>query len=695
MMMYKNSKIFKVLGVLAFSLASLSVMADEGEWTIYSAYHDMTKSVKIGSSYYVLANGDLFSYDTEDNSISTYDKSNVLSDFGIYDIAYSKTSDVLLIIYSNCNIDLLRIGKECVNLPDLKNKSLSDKTIYEVNITGNKAYISTGAGIVVVNLDDCYFENLYYFGSAVETTRVSDLRIYASTTSGVYVGEKTDNLLDPNNWSLKTDTEMSDNQEYSGLTNENVSDTSALNIVTTAIPYGLNSPVRNYSYKLSMVDGRLLVAGGNFYYEPEIDYDGTAMKYEDGKWTNFDETVAVTAVGSLLYRNVTDIIQDPKDTEHHWLGTKKSGIYEFRNYIMTNHYSYDNSPLTSILPENKNAARYVRVTGLQYDPEGNIWMCNNECDTVIRILKNDGIWISYFYDEIAGYPTFDNIMFDSRGWAWINCRRTTQSCSAGMMVINTNGTVDTQDDDSYRFIKSFYNQNGTYYTPNLFYCSSEDLNGYIWIGTEEGLFVSYSPDNVFSSDFVFNQVVVSRNDGSNNADYLLNRIPVKCIAIDGGNRKWIGTKGDGVYLISSDGQETVQHFTTKNSPLISDNINDIEIDGESGEVFIATTSGLCSYAGDATDASSDMSDGSLKVYPNPVRPEYSGNLHITGLMFDSNVKIVNAAGRLVTEGTSVGGEFTWNCCDNSGKRCKSGVYYALCCDENGNTGAATKFVIIR
>ena len=186
-----------------------------------------------------------------------------------------------------------------------------------------------------------------------------------------------------------------------------------------------------------------------------------------------------------------------------------------------------------------------------------------------------------------------------------------------------------------------------------------------------------------------------RNDGSGLGDYFLNEVPVNCIAIDGGNRKWIGTVSNGVYLISADGMETIEHFTASNSPLLDDAINDIAINGKTGEVFIATRSGLCSFYGDATDPETTMSSDLLKVFPNPVRPEYTGKVHITGLMANSVVKIVSAAGKLVTEGISVGGEYSWDCCYNTGRRVSSGIYYALCTDAEGNEGSCAKILIIK
>ena len=677
--------IFLIYALLcAVSLTSEASTSDE--WKIYASYHNATKAVKCGSRIFVLANGNVFSYDTEDETVETYDKTEALSSFGVTDMAYSADTRQLVLVYTDGNIDLLGMDGDTWNLPDIKNTDMADKTLNSLVTVGEEAFICLNSGLVVIDLKGKYFVAMYSLGKVADVA-VQDGKIYVKTSGGVMEGDRKANLLDIANWKPSTA-----NIAFGKTEEEKTAEAELLKQVESIV---INSPIRNYSYKLNMQGDRLLVAGGNFYY-PEVDYMGTAMKYEQGKWTAFDEEEPLEQVGASAYRNVTDVVQDPNDPEHHWLGTKRSGIYEFRDYKLVNHYTYDNSPLTSILPNIASAGNYVRVTALQYDGRGNLWMCNNECDTIVRILKADGTWKAYYYDEIKGYPTFDNIVFDSRGWAWIQQRRTTtQGHRAGVLVVNTSGTIDTQNDDRYTFINSFYNQDGTRYTPNLYYCVTEDANGVMWIGTSEGVFLSYDPKTVLSDNFYLSQVKVPRNDGSNLADYLLSGVGVKCIAIDGGNRKWIGTVDDGVYLISADGLETIEHFTAENSPLISNEINDIAVNGENGEVFIATASGLCSYQGDATDPATSMQSDNLKVFPNPVRPEYQGNVHITGLMYNSDVKIVNAAGKLITQGTSVGGEFSWNCCYNTGKRVASGIYYALCTDEEGNNGACAKILIIR
>lgn len=685
---------------------TLSATADGGDWRIYAAYHNAKQVAAIHAKVYVMSDGGLYSYDPEDASVETYDKATVLSDVGVFGILPCGATGELVVVYTNGNIDLLDGNGDVLNMPELKMKSLSDKKLNAMALSGTTLYISTNSGIVCVDVQKHAFGNFYSFGQKVTKTVEKDGVLYAVTPAGTYQGLMTDNLLDPGKWTKATagaptggDTaEPATMVEWSGTTwkacgEEGLKgfDSNGEVKVSSIIPEG---PRRNYAYKLYMKDGRLLVAGGNFYY-PEVNYPGMALKYEDGKWTCFDEEEPLALVGSNLYLNVTDIAQDPFDSEHHFLGTKRSGIYEFKDYRLINHFSYENSPLLSILPDNANAGAFVRVTGVTFDRLGNLWMCNNEVESSVHILQKDRTWTLLDIPEIKKFPTLDHIIFDSNDWVWITSRRHTSISTAGFVVVNTNNKLGTPSAYTHKYVDSFVNQDGTSYKPMQFYCVTEDLDGSIWMGCDRGLFVCYDKTQIFSSSFYLTQVKVPRADGSNLADYLLNGVDVKCIAIDGGNRKWIGTSGSGVFLVSADGLETIEHFTTENSPLISDNINDIVINGSNGEVFIATDAGLVSYQGDATDPVASFDEDKVVVYPNPVRPDYQGNIHITGLMYNSDVKIVNAAGYLVNRGTSVGGQYSWNGCLASGRRCANGIYYVLATDETGKSGVVGKFLMVR
>ena len=177
-------------------------------------------------------------------------------------------------------------------------------------------------------------------------------------------------------------------------------------------------------------------------------------------------------------------------------------------------------------------------------------------------------------------------------------------------------------------------------------------------------------------------------------DYLLGNIAITAIAIDGGNRKWFGTNGNGVFLISSDNNTQVQHFTTDNSPLPSDIIMDILVDGSTGRVYFATDKGLCSYLSDATEPATSMTKDNVYAYPNPVRPDYTGPITVVGLTYDAEVKITTANGTLVAEGRSTGGTFTWDGCDSEGRRVASGVYMVHTSTSSGEKGTVCKIAIV-
>ena len=201
-------------------------------------------------------------------------------------------------------------------------------------------------------------------------------------------------------------------------------------------------------------------------------------------------------------------------------------------------------------------------------------------------------------------------------------------------------------------------------------------------------------NNLFNNN-VFKQIKVSRNDGTGLADYLLSGVYIKAIAIDGANRKWIGTNDNGIYLVSADGQETIHHFTTENSELPSNCIESIAVNNLTGEVFIGTDKGIASYTSDATRPAETLDENNIHAYPNPVRADYNGSIYITGLTKDCNVKIVDAAGYLINEGTSNGGHYNWDGRNSKGEKVPSGVYYILTYDENGDEGASAKILVTR
>ena len=222
------------------------------------------------------------------------------------------------------------------------------------------------------------------------------------------------------------------------------------------------------------------------------------------------------------------------------------------------------------------------------------------------------------------------------------------------------------------------------------YSIAEDLDGEIWIGTDKGIGVFYNPSSVFSGgNFDAQQILIQEGDYG---QYLLSEEKINCIIIDGANRKWIGTEKSGVFLLSEEGTEEILHFTTENSPLFSNNIIDIAINPENGEVFIGTGEGLISYRSDATEGESTQSE--THVFPNPVRESYNGPIAINGLVANANIKITDIDGNLVFEDFAKGGQAIWNGKNKNGERASTGVYLVFSTDVNGIEKTVSKILFI-
>lgn len=461
------------------------------------------------------------------------------------------------------------------------------------------------------------------------------------------------------------------------------------NLVVDDAPIGNYGPAHDLCYNMHYDGNRLLIAGGWLDYSGAL-HPGTLMQYEDDKWTFFEDNLQPKT--GHLYVNMTSIVQDPADDKHHYASSGNTGLYEFRDYKFVRHYTNSNSPLVSAAPDGN--PNHVVVDGLTFDNDGNLWMMNNQTDTILRVLKSDGTWKGVYVDDIRWAPTPEKMFFDRKGRLWLGSRRTVSNHTAGVLCLDYNGTIDNDRDDVSRYRMTCVNEDGATIRLNGVYALAEDKNGEIWVGTGDGLFVVENPDEWFDSDFTILQIKVPRNDGTNFADYLLDGIPVSAIAVDGANRKWLGTYGSGLYLVSPDGTEILEHFTEENSPLLSNTINSLAVNSETGILMIGTNVGLCSYESRVTAPETSLKDSNILVYPNPVRPEYSGKVVLRGLTSDADVKVVTTGGQVVAGGTSVGGTFLWDCCDLYGRRVAPGVYYFMISTSTASQGVVAKVVVI-
>lgn len=452
-------------------------------------------------------------------------------------------------------------------------------------------------------------------------------------------------------------------------------------------------PRRDLAYNLTFgKNRRLYVAGGRFDNFDINHFPGTLMALDvnSGDWTYFDKA---NDLSDWIYRDVMTVAEHPTHPEHLYVAAAGNGLTHYYEDKPVHRYLHDNSGLQSAAPASTMARYYVRVDGLLYDDKENLWLYNNGVYNPIRILRNDSTWFTVELPEINGHDHLERMLFDQNGALW-GTSRISNSIPAGVFCFNYGGTIENPDDDKFVFRSQASNDDGTTVSLNDAYALTLDLAGQMWIGCAKGVFVVPQPADFLKSNATVRQPKVPRNDGTNYADYLLDNTPVSAIAVDAANRKWLGTIGSGIYLVSSDGTEVLEHYTADNSPLLSDIVYDIEIDHYDGKVYLATDGGLCSFRGTATQAADRLVESAVKVYPNPVRPDYHGRITVSGLTSGAEVRIVSTSAQLVARGSANGGAFVWDGRGPAGTRCAPGVYYVLVSDAEADKGVAAKFVLM-
>lgn len=321
-------------------------------------------------------------------------------------------------------------------------------------------------------------------------------------------------------------------------------------------------------------------------------------------------------------------------------------------------------------------------------------MTNSGTLNTLHTLRPDGTWLAIKADNFKDQKCAERIMFDDADRVWVSSREWSKNYG-GIYCLDYHGTLDNFSDDRSLFRSNGINEDGTSFDFFNLYDFAFDTEGWLWFGSDTGVFALKDPSRWFESSIRFYQPKVARNDGTNFADYLLNGIKVSAIAVDGANRKWLGTQGSGLYLVSPDGSEILQHFNVADSPILSDNIEALAFDPSNGALYIGTDVGLCQYSTNITSSAASLDKNNIKVYPNPVRPEYHGNLYITGLTEGAQVKILSAASRLVASGTAIGGTYSWDLANaENGERVSAGVYFVYIATADGKKATTVKVAVI-
>jgi streptogramin lyase len=436
----------------------------------------------------------------------------------------------------------------------------------------------------------------------------------------------------------------------------------------------LNGPRTANVFDLASSGNRVVVASGgrNDSYANLYKRDGVFTKVDD-TWENyhFTDTPGLDTIFDMVCVSV-----NPINSNQYAIGSWGRGLSTYDADGLVQVYGVHNSSLTPV----NGYPKILRVGGVAYDHEGNLWANCAGSNSLMHKMDPSGNWTSW---QLGASSIMDvgKMMIDSRDYKWMELR---QGGSNYAFVFDENQPSGQQ-------LKGLNGSPNHGNIPgNVVTAIAEDLDGEIWLGTNEGIGVIYNPGNIFNGgDFDAQRIIVER-DGY--AQYLLGSEKVKAIAIDGANQKWIGTERAGVFLLSSDGLEEIHHFTTENSPLYSDNISAIVIQ-DNGEVFIGTDKGILVYKGEATPPTPKLDQ--VYAYPNPVRPDYSGVIAIKGLIRDANIKITDVYGGMVNESKAYGGQAIWDGRNLSGQKVNTGVYMVFISDDQGNDTLVTKILFVK
>ena len=709
-----------------------------GYWKDYQSYSRASYIAETENNIYCVTNGGLFYINKEDNTINRRSKITGLSDIGVKQITYDQDSKITIITYENCNIDLLR-NNIIVNISDVKRKEIiGEKLINNVIIKEKLAYLSSTFGLIVVDLENEEIKDTYKIGQngnyyGINSCAFDSINILVASEGGVYYADKNSStLFDFNSWILDTnrtgnyenifvvedsiwvgnENSFYNNKSLILSTNDTIFKYNNLLLNTDTIVHnklesinyiyvdneenmwvadennGLlkftnsqfqerfvpEGPIRNDVYSLEYENNTLYISHGghaNFGTNSFIK-DGVSIRNNSNDWINYD----YYTLGNS--RDVLEVaIKNGKEYYASWY----NGIAVMEGGELIKNFGYENT--NGILDTTYYSNNRIRISDLKFDSDDNLWGLSSEVNRPLFVKTKNDEWFSFSMNQDRVGLFFDDITIDRNNLKWGVIGR-----SGGLFVYDDNNTISNSGDDQYKILKNTVGQGNL---PSMrVYCITEDLEGEIWVGTDKGIGIFYNPSAIFSgNNFDAQQVLITEGEYG---QYLLSEEKVKCITIDGANRKWIGTEKSGVFLISDDGMEEIQHFTSYNSPLFSDNIYDITINPSSGEVFIGTEEGLISYRSDATKGSDKQS--TVKVFPNPVRETYNGLIAINGLVTNANIKITTIDGELVFENFAKGGQASWNGKNKNGDRVSTGVYLVFSSDVNGLEKIVSKILFI-
>lgn len=447
-----------------------------------------------------------------------------------------------------------------------------------------------------------------------------------------------------------------------------------------------NGPDFSDARRISSYFENVWVATGGVDLGYDNNFQRSGVNYfQNNEWNSINDMntpfmEGLNDIGGYVL-DIMDVSIDPINNDVVYASSWEEGVVKIVNEVPVEIYNSDNSPLVSV--SNFIGDGLTHVAGLTHDQEGNLWVTNSYTDSCLHVLTPDGDWQTFEIPEMTSASVLGDIIVARNNLVWA-----VLSKGRGILVYNYGENISDKTDDQYRILTSEEGEGGL--PSQDVYGIAEDINGEMWVGTLQGLGIFYNTNCLFEDQECDAQQILIEQDG--NFQILLETETITSIEIDGGNRKWIGTQTSGAYLLSDDGITQINHFTKENSPLLSDNIQDIAFNFSTGDIFFATDLGVVSYRGTATGFDGTISES--KIFPNPVREDYEGLITIDGLTGGTDVRITDINGNLVHSTESEGGRATWNGRNELGTRVSTGVYLVFATNQDGKETTVGKIAVI-
>ena len=550
-------------------------------------------------------------------------------------------------------------------------QTLGNETIIAAN-NNNISLYSPSSGL---NFIETFSSNILDFNTKNDVLTITATNIISAYSVGYNLEASISALLDFN-YELQSGYSFN-NTFYIGTKEDGL----------LVAPYGSGQaeqvlpegPLFNQPFAISAAPNQLWVAFGGFdvFFNPYPLTKRGISNLRNETWTNIDYEELTQTLGVDDVNDLSFVATNPEDPNEVYMSSYQKGLLKIKNQTPTILFNETNSPMD--IPGG-NVDLGIRLYGSDFDREGNFWLVQSRTNEgLIKISPEGQFQIIDISDIIDGESelALSKVATTREGYVFFG---TAESGLVG---------YDPNSNEFNRIAEDIGSGN----LPSInVRALAVDNRNQLWIGTLKGLRVIYSVGNFFEegADTDASAIIIIQ-DGV--AQELLFEQSITDIEVDGSNNKWVSTATSGVFYFSSNGQETLLRFTADNSPLPSDNVQDIEIDSSTGTVYFSTINGLVAYKGTSTAPQEDLEN--IYVFPNPVRPEFFGNVTIDGLTAKANVKITDITGNLVFETTSEGGSVQWDTTAFGKYRVASGVYLVLVTSDDNLLTKVAKIMIIR